>query len=105
MIDTKKEQEREELHRAIWAMRGEIEAGNMGFDYAAMSDEEAEVACEDTLTAPQHWDDESFELIVSNPPYSIKWAGNDGGGGGYQREDRYCEVKCRNRGGLIWKRI
>ena len=33
------------------------------------------VACEDTLTAPQHWDEEPFELIVSNPPYSIKWAG------------------------------
>ena len=35
------------------------------------------VACEDTLTAPQHWDDEPFELIVSNPPYSIKWAGDE----------------------------
>lgn len=33
------------------------------------------IACEDTLTSPQHWDDEPFELIVSNPPYSIKWAG------------------------------
>ena len=36
-----------------------------------------DVACEDTLTSPQHWDDEPFELIVSNPPYSIKWAGSD----------------------------
>lgn len=36
-----------------------------------------DVACEDTLTAPQHWDDEPFDLIVSNPPYSIKWAGSD----------------------------
>lgn len=35
------------------------------------------IACEDTLTAPQHWNDEPFELIVSNPPYSIKWAGDD----------------------------
>lgn len=35
------------------------------------------VACEDTLTAPQHWDDEPFELIVSNPPYSTKWKGDD----------------------------
>jgi len=34
------------------------------------------IACEDTLTAPQHWDDEPFELIVSNPPYSIKWEGD-----------------------------
>lgn len=29
------------------------------------------IACEDTLVSPQHWDDEPFELIVSNPPYSI----------------------------------
>lgn len=35
------------------------------------------VACEDTLLSPQHWDDEPFELIVSNPPYSIKWAGDE----------------------------
>lgn len=35
------------------------------------------VACEDTLVSPQHWDDEPFELIVSNPPYSIKWAGDE----------------------------
>ena len=35
------------------------------------------IACEDTLTAPQHWDDEPFEVIVSNPPYSIKWTGDD----------------------------
>lgn len=35
------------------------------------------VYSEDTLINPQHWDDEPFELIVSNPPYSIKWAGND----------------------------
>ena len=74
-IDNKKEQERDELHRAIWAIadelrgavdgwdfknyvlgtmfyryisenltayvnQGEIEAGNIGFDYAQMSDED-----------------------------------------------------------------
>lgn len=79
MADIKKEQEREELHRAIWAIaddlrgsvdgwdfksyvlgtmfyryisenltnyinEGEIEAGNAGFDYAKMSDAEAEEA-------------------------------------------------------------
>ena len=79
MIDTKKEQERDELHRAIWAIAdelrgavdgwdfknyvlgtmfyryisenlcnyinsGEIEAGNVGFDFAKMSDEDAEEA-------------------------------------------------------------
>lgn len=31
----------------------------------------------DTLIDPKHWDDEPFEVIVSNPPYSIKWAGKD----------------------------
>ena len=195
MVDTKKEQERDELHRAIWAIAdelrgavdgwdfknyvlgtmfyryisenltnyvniGEQEAGNDTFDYAKMTDAEAEeareglveekgffilpsklftnvnqradsdpacgsgslllkaekvlgkdavrngffgqeinittynlcrinmflhdvgfdkfdIACEDTLTAPQHWDDEPFELIVSNLPYSIRWAGDD----------------------------
>jgi type I restriction enzyme M protein len=30
----------------------------------------------DTLTDPLHWDDEPFEAIVSNPPYSIKWEGD-----------------------------
>ncbi len=36
-----------------------------------------DIACEDTLVSPQHWDDEPFEVIVSNPPYSIKWAGDE----------------------------
>lgn len=35
------------------------------------------IACEDTLVSPQHWDDEPFEVIVSNPPYSIRWIGDD----------------------------
>jgi type I restriction enzyme M protein len=30
----------------------------------------------DTLTDPLHWDDEPFEAIVSNPPYSIHWEGD-----------------------------
>jgi len=30
----------------------------------------------DTLTDPLHWNDEPFEAIVSNPPYSIKWNGD-----------------------------
>lgn len=36
-----------------------------------------DIAHEDTLVSPQHWDDEPFEAIVSNPPYSIKWEGDD----------------------------
>lgn len=35
-----------------------------------------DIAHGDTLTAPMHWDDEPFEVIVSNPPYSIKWEGD-----------------------------
>lgn len=31
---------------------------------------------EDTLISPQHWDDEPFELIVSNPPFSVPWEGD-----------------------------
>jgi len=34
------------------------------------------IAHGDTLTDPLHWDDEPFEAIVSNPPYSIKWDGD-----------------------------
>lgn len=35
-----------------------------------------DIANEDTLISPQHRDDEPFEAIVSNPPYSTKWAGD-----------------------------
>ena len=83
MPDNKKEQEREELHRAIWAIAdelrgavdgwdfknyvlgtmfyryisenltayindGEAEAGNTGFDYAKMSDDELRQVMEQT---------------------------------------------------------
>lgn len=85
MADHKKEQEREELHRTIWAIandlrgsvdgwdfkqyvlgmlfyryisenftdyinQGEQEAGNEGFDYALLPDEDAEQAREDLIT-------------------------------------------------------
>lgn len=35
------------------------------------------IAHGDTLIEPQHWDEESFEVIVSNPPYSIHWDGEE----------------------------
>jgi type I restriction enzyme M protein len=38
--------------------------------------EKFDIAHGDTLTDPQHWDNEPFEAIVSNPPYSIKWEGD-----------------------------
>lgn len=38
--------------------------------------EKFNIAHGDTLIDPQHWDNEPFEAIVSNPPYSIKWDGD-----------------------------
>jgi len=38
--------------------------------------EKFDIAHGDTLTDPAHWDDEPFEAIVSNPPYSIRWEGD-----------------------------
>ena len=38
--------------------------------------EKFDIAHGDTLVNPLHWDDEPFDLIVSNPPYSIKWDGD-----------------------------
>lgn len=38
--------------------------------------EQFDLAHGDTLIDPAHWDDEPFEAIVSNPPYSIRWAGD-----------------------------
>ena len=35
-----------------------------------------DIAHGDTLIEPAHWDDEPFEAIVSNPPYSIRWDGD-----------------------------
>lgn len=34
------------------------------------------IALGDTLLDPKHEDDEPFDAIVSNPPYSTKWAGD-----------------------------
>ena len=36
-----------------------------------------DIALGDTLKHPAHWDEEPFEMIVSNPPYSIKWDGKN----------------------------
>lgn len=38
--------------------------------------EKFDIAHGDTLTDPAHWDEEPFEAIVSNPPYSTKWDGD-----------------------------
>lgn len=36
-----------------------------------------DIALGDTLKDPAHWDEEPFEAIVSNPPYSIHWEGSE----------------------------
>jgi type I restriction enzyme M protein len=38
--------------------------------------EKFDIAHGDTLIDPAHWDEEPFEAIVSNPPYSTKWPGD-----------------------------
>ena len=43
---------------------------NVGF-------ENFDIALGDTLLEPKHKDDEPFDAIVSNPPYSTKWIGDD----------------------------
>jgi type I restriction enzyme M protein len=35
-----------------------------------------DIAHGDTLISPKHWDDEPFDAIVSNPPYSTNWEGD-----------------------------
>ena len=38
--------------------------------------EKFDIAHGDTLINPMHWNDEPFDAIVSNPPYSISWEGD-----------------------------
>lgn len=38
--------------------------------------EKFDIACGNTLTKPAHGDKKPFDLIVSNPPYSIRWDGS-----------------------------
>lgn len=38
--------------------------------------EKFDIAHGDTLIDPKHWDEEPFDAIVSNPPYSIRWEGD-----------------------------
>ena len=39
--------------------------------------EKFDIAHGDTLTKPKHEDDKPFDVIVSNPPYSLKWEGDN----------------------------
>lgn len=45
-----------------------------GIDFAKFN-----IVCEDTLLHPQDWgekDKDGFDVIISNPPYSVKWEGD-----------------------------
>ena len=105
MIDNKKEQERDELHRTIWNMAndlrgsvdgwdfkqyvlgmlfyryisenfvkfvnaGEADAGNADFNYAALSDEDAEQAREDLVQSKGYFilPSELFCNVRENAP-------------------------------------
>jgi len=87
MADTKKEQEREELHRAIWAIADELRGAVDGWDfknyilgtmfYRYISENlENYIDRGEREAGNEDFRHTSFELIVSNPPYSIKWAGD-----------------------------
>lgn len=54
----------------------------------------------DTLTDPKHWDDEPFDAIVSNPPYSTKWEGKDNPV--LINDPRFSPVKTEPK---YWKRL
>ena len=38
--------------------------------------EKFSIALGDTLTDPKQWDDQPFDLILSNPPFSVGWEGS-----------------------------
>ena len=54
----------------------DLQPGRINMFLHDVNYEKFDIAHGDTLTDPQHWDDEPFEAIVSNPPYSIKWEGD-----------------------------
>jgi len=101
-----KEIERAEPHKTIWRIANDLRGSVDGWDFKTyvlgmlfyrfisenlttynlcrinmflhdVSHEKFDIAHGDTLTDPAHWDDEPFEAIVSNPPYSINWDGKD----------------------------
>lgn len=42
-----------------------------------VSYEKFDIKLGDTLTAPEFLDEKPFDVIVSNPPYSVNWVGSD----------------------------
>ena len=71
---------KENIRQGFWGQESNLTTYNLCRINMFLHDidfDKFNIACEDTLVSPQHWDDEPFEVIVSNPPYSIKWAGDE----------------------------
>lgn len=70
---------KENVRQGFWGQEVNLTTYNLARINMFLHDvnyEKFNIAHGDTLTDPLHWDDEPFEAIVSNPPYSIKWDGD-----------------------------
>lgn len=70
---------KENVRQGFWGQEVNLTTYNLARINMFLHDvnyEKFNIAHGDTLIDPQHWDDEPFEAIVSNPPYSIKWDGD-----------------------------
>ena len=70
---------RENVHQGFYGQEVNLTTYNLCRINMFLHDinyEKFNIAHGDTLLDPHHWDDEPFEAIVSNPPYSIKWDGD-----------------------------
>jgi type I restriction enzyme M protein len=70
---------KENVRQGFWGQEVNLTTYNLARINMFLHDvnyEKFNIAHGDTLTDPLHWDDEPFEAIVSNPPYSIKWEGD-----------------------------
>lgn len=70
---------KENVRQGFWGQEVNLTTYNLARINMFLHDvnyEKFNIAHGDTLTDPLHWDDEPFEAIVSNPPYSINWEGD-----------------------------
>lgn len=69
--------ERQSKKRFLWSRNKHYNLCRINMFLHDIGYEKFDIAHGDTLKAPAHWDDEPFEAIVSNPPYSISWDGSN----------------------------
>jgi type I restriction enzyme M protein len=70
---------RDNVHKGFFGQEVNLTTYNLARINMFLHDinyEKFDLAHGDTLLDPAHWDDEPFEAIVSNPPYSTKWEGD-----------------------------